>query len=672
MLIKKLILSDFRQFKGIQEISFSQSKEKNVTIIIGENGTGKTTFEQAFLWCLYGDTSFSDKNLICKSTAQEMKPNDEKIVSVVLEFLHNNTEYKCRTEQTYYKDSTGTLKSKTNRKISLEYKGKDGQQEFVKETQIEGKINEILPKELSNYFFFDGERIGNMSKDIAKGKSKEFPNAVKNLLGLSAFESALNHLNGSHNQNSVVKLYAKSFNTAGNNELKKLISEIDNLEKELSEQELRKEEIEDKDLPTIQKKINNLKDEQMKFSKIEGWVKERSIYEEDLEGNQNLKQTNVSDFFKLFSNRSYNFFALKMINSSINSLNEADIKDSGIPDIHKRTIDFLINRGQCICGSKIESNSEIYNHLIEQLKYIPPQSLGTSIRQFVNIANEKAKNADFYNEFESSYTRIRNAEDKIDECKEELERINKQLVGIDENNIGKLQNDLNYYSQRKEEYIRECGQSEDAIKRIKNEINGKEQSRDRFINIDDTNKKIRVYLAYAKFIYDELLKQYKEEEMKVRKQFAQIIDEIFKNIYNGGLSLEIDENYNIKIIVNDFKGYDEGVETSTAQSLSVILAFISAVIKMARENENGGNKLLVTESYSLVMDAPLSAFDKTRIKTICEVLPNIAEQLIIFINDKDGEIAEIYMKEKIGKKYVFYKENEFETYMEDSDVCERF
>ena len=93
---------------------------------------------------------------------------------------------------------------------------------------------------------------------------------------------------------------------------------------------------------------------------------------------------------------------------------------------------------------------------------------------------------------------------------------------------------------------------------------------------------------------------------------------------------------------------------------------------MARENENGGNKLLVTESYSLVMDAPLSAFDKTRIKTICEVLPNIAEQLIIFINDKDGEIAEINMKEKIGKKYVFYKENEFETYMEESDVCKRF
>ena len=85
---------------------------------------------------------------------------------------------------------------------------------------------------------------------------------------------------------------------------------------------------------------------------------------------------------------------------------------------------------------------------------------------------------------------------------------------------------------------------------------------------------------------------------------------------------------------------------------------------MARENQDGGSKLLVTEAYPLVMDAPLSAFDKTRIQTICEVLPNIAEQVIVFINDKDGEVAEKNMQDKIGAKFGFKKINEFETYME--------
>lgn len=57
----------------------------------------------------------------------------------------------------------------------------------------------------------------------------------------------------------------------------------------------------------------------------------------------------------------------------------------------------------------------------------------------------------------------------------------------------------------------------------------------------------------------------------------------------------------------------------------------------------------------MVMDAPLSAFDKTRIKTLCEVLPVIAEQVIIFIKDTDGDLAEEHMKDKIGKQYILRK-----------------
>src|SRR5665648_214698 len=69
------------------------------------------------------------------------------------------------------------------RKIA--YKNK-GQQDFIKPLEIDQTIKQILPKELSRYFFFDGERIGNMSKEIKKGKSQTFLLAVRGLLGLSA------------------------------------------------------------------------------------------------------------------------------------------------------------------------------------------------------------------------------------------------------------------------------------------------------------------------------------------------------------------------------------------------------------------------------------------------------------------------------------------------------
>lgn len=48
MLLESITLENFRQFRH-ESIDFAQGDNgKNVTIIIGENGTGKTTFAQAF------------------------------------------------------------------------------------------------------------------------------------------------------------------------------------------------------------------------------------------------------------------------------------------------------------------------------------------------------------------------------------------------------------------------------------------------------------------------------------------------------------------------------------------------------------------------------------------------------------------------------------------------
>lgn len=64
MLLESIKLENFRQFRN-ESIDFAQGQDgKNVTIIIGENGTGKTTFAQAFFWCMYGETEFSDKNML--------------------------------------------------------------------------------------------------------------------------------------------------------------------------------------------------------------------------------------------------------------------------------------------------------------------------------------------------------------------------------------------------------------------------------------------------------------------------------------------------------------------------------------------------------------------------------------------------------------------------------
>lgn len=167
--------------------------------------------------------------------------------------------------------------------------------------------------------------------------------------------------------------------------------------------------------------------------------------------------------------------------------------------------------------------------------------------------------------------------------------------------------------------------------------------------------------TYAERVYRELVEFYNKSEDEVRTRLQDTINEIFKQIYEGGLALTIDDKYHISVYADDYHG---NVETSTAQSISVIFAFITGIIKMARDNRNATNeddKLLSSEPYPLVMDAPLSAFDKRRIKTVCTALPEVAEQVVIFIKDTDGDIAEEHMGDRIGSRHRFEKLNEFET-----------
>lgn len=153
MLLKEMKLRDFRQFRNEQSIQFSTDPDRNVTIIMGENGSGKTTLAQAFTWCLYGDTDFEDTEVLNKIKAQEMGPNQECIVKVELLLRHLDVDYTMIREQKYTTDSVGGLKRPNNTIFRIAYKNVDGQTEFIKDTETEFRMKEILPKELSRYFF---------------------------------------------------------------------------------------------------------------------------------------------------------------------------------------------------------------------------------------------------------------------------------------------------------------------------------------------------------------------------------------------------------------------------------------------------------------------------------------------------------------------------------------
>ena len=661
MLLESIKLENFRQFRN-ETIDFAKGIDgKNVTIIIGENGTGKTTFAQAFFWCLYGETEFSDKNILNKLVATELKPGQEAKVQVILKLRHGDVFYTLMREQAYHKDYSNRIKG-DNTIFDIAIKDPSGNTSYVKKTLCEAEVKSILPKELSRYFFFDGERIEKMSKDISTGKkANDFAEAVKGLLGLNAMYSAIQHFSP-RSRNSVISSYENSYDGNSNDRIREYTKTIDRCKSEISAIDDRIAELDDQiELASARKaeKTEELK----QYSEGEKLQAQKEKLLQRIESAKQSRANIVKNICKTFNGNMSSFFSLALINKSLEFLSDKDFAGKDIPYMHAKTIEYLLKQRVCICGTHLDEGSVPCNKVKELIEFLPPQSISTTIGDFKKEARRRSNgDLSLYESIRDDLAIISRQDDDLEDLYEELRGVESKLVGGDvRDKVRAISNEIrtcdNTIISSRAERDRKISQKGGLVK----EMERADTERRNLTLLDDKNKKIEIYKAYAERIYEELLDVYNKSEAEIRERLQATINDIFRQIYAGGLYLTIDEKYHISVYAND---YDGDVETSTAQSISVIFAFITGIIKMARDNRNASSedaKLLSSEPYPLVMDAPLSAFDKRRIKTVCEALPETAEQVIIFIKDTDGELAEEYMGDRIGSRHSFEKLNEFET-----------
>lgn len=659
MLLQTIELQNFRQFVN-EKIDFSTDPERNVTLIIGENGTGKTTFAQAFFWCFYGETDFSDKIILNRSVIEKMTPDQKETVRVAIRLTHGSAEYEIIRTQEYKKAYTNRVTA-ANTVLNVQVKSADGNTRYLKPLECESAIQNILPKELANYFFFDGERIEKMSKEIASGrKSSGFSNAVVGLTGLKATLAALDHLSPTRTSSVMGKLTLE-YRGDSDGKMQQLTQRIGELQDELERITVRLSEIDD-EIESATTSRAQFEQDIKQFADGEKLQNERERLRRELADVKRTKATFVKDICKAFNDGMPTFFGISMVKDALEVLSHSDFSGKDIPEMHAKTIQFLLKRGTCICGTHLDPGTIPYNKVMELMDYLPPQSIGVTVGQFIKDSRMKySRENDLLQQLKDKMALISTQTDKVEELKEDIAQISDKLDGADvREQVRKINGQITactkIISARKDEQKRlliRQGQCEEEKKQ-------KENRRSELSLLDKNNQKIELYKAYTQQIYDELLAEYKEKEKNVRERLERSINEIFKSIYDGGLSLSIDEKYNISVYVTDFEG---GVETSTAQSISVIFAFISAIIKMARDNQVENGDEAYSEPYPLVMDAPLSAFDKRRIKAICSAIPETAEQVIIFIKDTDGELAEDYLGTRVMKRHYFEKVDEFNTHL---------
>ena len=593
--------------------------------------------------------------------ATEMRPGQDVKVQVELKLHHGEVDYTLIREQTYHKDNANRIKA-DNTVFDIATKDASGNTSYVKKSMCESEVKSILPKELSRYFFFDGERIEKMSKDISTGKkATDFAEAVKGLLGLNAMYSAIQHFNP-RVKSSVISSYEASYNSQSNAKIKEYTDTIERCKNEIAAIEARIEEL-DAEIELAQTRKTEKSAEIKQYAEGEELQEKKEKLIRKIAAAEKSKSNVYKAISKDFNGNLSSFFSISLVERALKFLSEKDFAGKDIPYMHAKTIEYLLKQKVCICGTHLDEGTIPYSKVKELIDYLPPQSISTTISDFKKESRRRANDRkDVYGQIRDNLAVISQQDDDLTDLRDELAEVEGKLSGGDVRaKVRAINSEIQLCDQtiRKDNVERDRKIAEKARK--ESEMERADTERRNLTLLDENNKKIEIYKAYAERIYKELQDVYATSEAEIRDRLQTTINDIFKQIYEGGLYLTIDEKYHISVYATD---YDGDVETSTAQSISVIFAFITGIIKMARDNRNATDEdaqLLSSEPYPLVMDAPLSAFDKRRIKTVCEALPETAEQVIIFIKDTDGELAEDYMGNRIGSRHHFDKKNEFET-----------
>ena len=222
MYFTKVELHNFGIYKGTHEMCLSDKiGDRNITLVGGLNGRGKTTFHDAILIALYGKQALKyiqekarsyDKLLL--DHINKHATDDETFVAVTL-ILDDGTELRIE------------------RKWKVKNKRADQQITVVKNGVIDKYlgdnwsyyIEEILPFGIARFFFFNNEKITQLADDTSFDQIKS---SIKSAVGVSTIEKTIEHIDEViRRKKNVLAEFEQSEENVGYKEVEKQIIELE-------------------------------------------------------------------------------------------------------------------------------------------------------------------------------------------------------------------------------------------------------------------------------------------------------------------------------------------------------------------------------------------------------------------------------------------------------------
>lgn len=647
MRIESIEIQNFRQYRK-EKFTFPRIKgKKDIHVIIGENGEGKTNILNALTWCLYGEElHLGDKNTainkINSQYVQELRnhsqKNGETKVTVVMSIEDGG---KITFMRTAIYSITQSNVIETKQDVIAIANANGGNKIIEKKDDYDMYVSRYVPKEINEYIFFDGELMDQYFKSEKRGNIES---GIKDLTKASTIEKTKNALN-SYAKNEIAPILKSNGDSR--------VSEAQaNLESEQKRRDNQQEKV-----GLIISQIKKAEEEIEKLTdKIQGFdtLKEKTDRLEELENESDrLKnsQKKLNETLNEFVRQNYiNFALFPALREFRNYIQSQESKGNLPPKIDKRLVQSIIDSKECaICGNHLDTE-----HLQHVLSILQKLEVSSTTSAELNRASS-ALNAimDSMKAYPKRKQAIidqkKNLDSQVKRNEDEYEKLSKELRTIPN------QEEIRKAIIEREEYRKSINPLHEKFGRENLILEARAKAVKRAEkDLDDAMKSNSLLAIYRKqldfckkgiVLLDETLNEIIEE---CRKEMEVVTFEIFDKLIwkkDAFLKVNILEDYSFELL--------DAYEQQTLGACSAAeRALLALSFTIALQQTSGHDSLLY-------IDTPLGRVGEKNRINFTEVLTGIAESKQVILSFTPTEYDD-NVRRLLASEYSSYCELSFD------------
>ena len=616
----------------------------NVTVVIGQNTAGKTALLNAFVWCLYEQTTpgFSKPDDLCNHQAKlELSVGKETKTEVEVIFCHGVGEaerrYVSRRSLTVSRTGPGNEdfdEGKPQLVLSIYPLGPSGNTRQARGEDAQQEIQAIIPASLNPYFFFPAENIGS-SIGSPDARAASVKDAVSVLLGLRRYEVADAAIK------SALRLPKLKEKASNDFDIRKAQERKDNAREEYDQARSDLSDLDDqivrvRQLQEAAEQAAKRADEEREL------IEERNRIKGEYEQAKQEADDATASRREALNKECFNLFGTGALEQARQVLDRATSDARIPPKVSAGLLDDLIaNAQKCICGQPItdaergtlsrlrrevvedivaESASNIRARVAEISAQLSARQNETSPHTVLRAANEAI--ADAHRSMATWGTKLdefyaENPAVEGDSGSNPLNAFIQHSRTLE--NLNREQSDLREHVDALARARREADNQYDKLKKKRGQADEVSNARGQLTRIEAAVEDIQVELSDGS-----------------RRDLQRAINKIASEVLLRDYTIHLTENFDIEARQNGIN-----IGGSSSDHSWVTFAFVGAISGLIdmydRELDNmdeaGNIELKPGAGNPLVLDAPFSPFGERYAAEFADRLPDLAPQSVLIVRE---------------------------------------